>query len=149
VIYDPQGDWIAHEQGVELILKLYNVGEPYADIIVKRYRESDEVRYCQDILYGFPVSFSGFPFSKTYFLNYLKRNPPGTRRAKNQVKEKRRIATEKQISGFVSRHLAGGLPMNKIEHLARDGELIMSRARVRAKCHELLKDLRPGRPAKK
>lgn len=85
-IYDPEGDWIFHEQGVKLILERYNVGEPYADIIVKRYRESDEVRYCDDCticnnllrlgLKSFPGGLTGFPFSKTYFLDYLERNPP-------------------------------------------------------------------------
>jgi hypothetical protein len=145
-IYDPQGDWIFHEHGVKLILELYNVGEPHADIIVKRYRKSDEVRYCEDCA-GFPPVFSGFPFSKTYFLDYLERNPPGTRRAK-QVKERRRIATEKQIREFVRGHIAEGLPLDKIEELARNGELKMSRQRVRAEYHKQPKNLRRGRPPK-
>jgi hypothetical protein len=104
IIYDPEGNWIFHEQGVKLTVKLYGVSEPYADIIVKRYRESDEARYWRHGYGSFPRRLTDFPFSRTYFLDYLERNPPG----KIATKKHRRYATDDILIAKACKGIAEG-----------------------------------------
>jgi hypothetical protein len=147
--YDPKSDWIFHEQGVGLILDLYRVSEPHADIIVWRYRKSDEARYCDDGMIDIPRDLSGLPFSKAYFLDYLERTPPGRRRTKPKVKEARPASTA-QIPGIVSKYLAGTTTPSEgglVQYVKGNG-LSISRARLRKEYGDQRPNRRPGRPSK-
>jgi hypothetical protein len=163
-IYDPQGDWILHEQGVELILALYSVGESYADIIVKRYRESDEVRYCEDVgqanrvlreclaagLPKIPGGLDGFPFSRTYFLDYLERNPPGRKRPRGRVKKPHRFASAEAPQVVKEYRASTPTPSKRgLDCYVRSRALKIPRETLRKEFDIQCGSLPPGRPRKK
>lgn len=149
IYYDPQGDWIFHEQGVALVLDLYRVGEPYANIIVKRYRESDEICHCDDCMSKIPDGLTGIPFSKTCFLDYLERNPPGRKRPRVEIKKQPRFASA-QIPKLVGQYLAAATnpSMDGLVRHIKKLDLNITRDTLRDEYRKQRPSLRPGRPSK-
>jgi hypothetical protein len=145
ILYDPAGDWLFHETAVALTVELYVVSAPYADIVVKRYRESDEVRHCNHGMEGIPAGLRGLPFSKTYFLDYLERNPPGERRPPPPVRE----VTDEEYDQIAESYLEcapkGGFDKYAENYAATKlGGARVSRERARAHLRRLNPNLKPG-----
>jgi len=157
--------YLRPHEAVALVRQLRGCSTGWATGLVQRAVTSGNVRTHEGAVQNFRRRAGEQPARKITLVNKVdlfywlyQEVPPGsllpqpsspeTSRARTEVEEKRRIATEKQLREFVRSGLADKLSLDEIERRAKDGELVMSRARVRAEYHKQEEDIRRGRPRK-